>query len=62
MIYMSDRADPMEPPFSAEMFVALLKRGVFEGKLTEQIEKLSYEQLEQVAVLMAKQMKEKKEQ
>jgi len=52
----------MEPPFSAEMFVALLKRGVFEGKLTEQIEKLSYEQLEQVAVLMAKQMKEKKEQ
>jgi hypothetical protein len=46
-------------PFNAEEFVALMNRGVFEGRVTESIEKLSYEQLVQVASVMASQSKVK---
>jgi len=54
MAYTSDRAHGTDRPFDAEEFVEFLNRGVFEGRLTEQIEKLSYEQLADVARLMAK--------
>jgi hypothetical protein len=56
----SDGAYLPERPFNAEEFVELMNRGVFQGRLTERIEELSYEQLEQVAVVMAKHLEEKK--
>jgi len=54
MAYTSDGAHRTDRPFDAEEFVEFLNRGVFEGRLTEQIEKLSYEQFADVARLMAK--------
>jgi hypothetical protein len=47
-------------PFDAAEFVELMNRGVYDGRVTEQVEKLSYEHLEQVALLMAKRRKEKR--
>jgi hypothetical protein len=41
-----------EHPFNAEEFVALLNRSVFEGKITEALNKLSNKQLEEVASLL----------
>jgi hypothetical protein len=48
----------MDCPFDADVFLALLNRGVYEGRLREEIAKLSDDQLEEVALLMAKQLKE----
>jgi hypothetical protein len=42
----------MENVFDAEVFVHCLRRGDFDGRLTEEMEKLSRRELEQVASLM----------
>jgi len=43
--------------FNAEEFVERLNRGAFDGRLHEVLHKLSFEQLEQVAILMANRLK-----
>ncbi len=50
----------MNRPFDAEEFVELMNRGAFEGRLTESIMGLSYEQLDQVALLMTNRLKAKR--
>ncbi len=57
MANLSDLRHHLDRPFDAEEFVELLNRGVFEGRLMEQIQKLSDEQSERVARLMAKTLK-----
>jgi hypothetical protein len=47
----------MERAFKAEEFVERLNRGAFDGRLHEVLHKLTFEQLEQVAILMAKRLK-----
>jgi hypothetical protein len=61
MIMQASAADlRQDPQFSAEEFVALLKQNAFEGILTETLEKMSREQLEQIgSLLLAKQKKQK---
>ena len=53
MLSMSERS------FDAEQFVALMNRGVYEGKLTEIFNSMPYEHLAQVAKLLATQAKER---
>jgi hypothetical protein len=47
-------------PFDAAEFLERLNRGEFDGRVHQEIRKLSQEQLEQIALLMAKHLKEKK--
>ena len=53
MLLMSERS------FDAEEFVALMNRGVYEGKLAEIFNSMPYEHLAQVAKLIAIQATEK---
>jgi hypothetical protein len=43
----------MDQPFDAKEFVAQLQQGVFDGRVNLEFRKLSHEQLEQVAILLA---------
>ena len=47
-------------PFDASKFLERLNRGEFDGRVTEEIRKLTPEQLEQVALLRAQQLKKRK--
>ena len=47
----------MSEPFVAEELVKKLLRGELDGILHEEFRKLSYEELEQVAVLLAQRVK-----
>ena len=50
----------MDRIFNAEEFLDKLSQGAFDGRLTDEFRKLSDEQREQVALLMAKRLKEEK--
>lgn len=52
----------MGESFDAAMFVCKIQAGVFDGKLHQELAKLSHEQLEQIAELLAMQVKRKKKQ
>jgi hypothetical protein len=43
---------PTDRPFNAEEFVAILNRGEFDGRITEELGKLSREELELVVHLL----------
>jgi hypothetical protein len=49
----------MREEFSPEEFLRRLDAGVFDARLSEEIRKLSTEQLTQVAVLMARRLRER---
>jgi len=48
----------MDHTFNAEEFLEKLALGAFDGRLQEEFRKLSHEQREQVALLMAKRLKQ----
>jgi hypothetical protein len=57
---MLDGANSAERSFDAVVFVERINLGALDGQFTESIVGLSDEQLDQVAALMAKQLKEKR--
>jgi len=50
----------LREPFDAALFVARLQAGMFDGHLHQELAKLSHEQLEQVAKVLARQFKRNK--
>ena len=48
----------MAEPFDAQRFLDRLSLGEFDGRIPEELRKLTHEQIEEVALLMIKQTKE----
>ena len=45
--------------FNAEVFLNQIEMGVFNGHLHEELDKLTHEQLEEVALLMARRLRKR---
>jgi hypothetical protein len=58
---MLDGRRSVDRPFDAAEFIELMSQGAFDGRLTDSFISLSYEQPDQAARLLLKQLNEKRE-